>query len=607
MMRAVFISTLLILLLLPAVYAEESQKLDKIVVTPSRIQNASTGSGRSVTVLDARTIQLSAYDAVQDMIGNLGGVDIRRRGSEGVQSDVAIRGTTFEQNTVLLDGIKLNDPQTGHYTMDLPLTTFDTDKVEILKGPASSLYGANSFGGVINILTKPPDGKKLIIKTIGGQRDYFSGGASLSHPLGPLKNRFSIEWNRARPYIPNTEFDILNLSESALIDTGFGEYDFFFGYSRKDFGADSFYSSSPREVELTDTRFFKLGGVIERGNLKIEPKIFLRRHYDKFENDKDHVGVGTNYNTNYTYGADLGIIIENQFMDVAYGFELAEDRMFSTNLMKHDRGRTGLYLELSPHINDKLYINAGIRQDTFSDFNTEYSPSVNMKYSLFDFLDVRSSIGRTYRIPTFTDLYYQGPGSIGNPGLNTESSWTYEAGIDYKSEFVKGSIVYFNRESGDTIDWIKTANSDLNWLATNIGSVQTNGAEASIELLPQNLKKDFPISKFFASYTALDEYAKHDYLSKYALDYLKQQIAAGLEYNLFGFTNSWVLNYKKRVMDPSSSVVVDTKLTKSIIRKKSLSFELFLEITNLFDESYSEQSGIRMPGRWLKSGARLEF
>jgi len=607
MRRVNFLLAILLSLFAAPVSSEETRNLDKIIVTPSRIQSSSADSGRSVTVLDAETIQSSAYNAIQDVIGNLGGVDIRRRGPEGVQSDVNIRGATFEQNTVMIDGISLNDPQTGHHTMDLPLTGFDMERVEILKGPASSLYGANSFGGVINLITRPPEEKKFVIDAIGGERDYFSGGAALSYPLGPVKNRFSINWSRARPYIPDTEFNMISLSDSACLNTGLGVYDFFFGYTYKNFGADSFYSNLyPREEETTDTRFFKIGTKIEHGNLKIEPKLFLRRHYDKFILDKTRAGWQTNYHTNYTYGAELGFVAENQFMGVAYGFELAEDRVFSTNIQKHDRGRTGLYLEISPRIYDRLYLNAGIRQDTFSDFNIEYSPSVNLKYAVFDFLDIRSSAGRSYRIPTFTDLYYRDAANIGNEDLEPESSWTYEAGLDYKSDLVKCSAVYFNRDSRHTIDWTRMRVVEA-WRASNIGSVETNGAEVNIGITPQKLNKDFPVKRFSLTYTALDEYNKHDYLSKYALDYLKQEISGSVEYTLLGFTNAWVINYKKRVNSPDSSVVADTKFTKNIIRRKNLVLEAFLEITNLFDEDYSEQSGIPMPGRWLKAGARLQF
>jgi vitamin B12 transporter len=606
-MHRIFLFTVFILAFFAtAASSEETRQLDKIVVTPSRI-STSEDTGRSVTVLDADTMQASSYEAIQDIIGNLGGVDIRRRGPEGVQSDVNIRGATFEQNTVMIDGIRMNDPQTGHHTMDLPLTAFDTERVEILKGPASSLYGANSFGGVINIITKPPEDRKFIINAIGGQRDYFSGGVSASCPLEAVKNRFSMDWNRASPYIPNTEFNIINLSESALLDTDFGVYDFFFGYSLKDFGADSFYSNLfPREAESTDTRFFKIGGKIENGNLRIEPKFFLRRHYDKFALDKDRAGFQTNYNTDYTYGSDIQFIVENPFMDTAYGFELSEDSIFSTNMQKHRRGKAGIYAEISPHLYDKLYVNAGIRQDTYSDFGIEYSPSVNLRYMLSRFLSIRSSAGRSYRIPTFTDLYYIDAANIGNANLMPESSWTYEAGLDYKSGLINCSAGYFRRNSENAIDWTRASAADP-WTVSNIGSVKTNGVEASIEMMPQKLDKRFPMKKVFINYTALDLFDKHDYLSKYVLDYLKQQISGGIEYDLFGFTNSWVLNYKKRVGDTSSSVVVDMKIVKGIIRKKGLAFDAFLEVTNLFDTSYSEQSGIPMPGRWLKSGVRIEF
>jgi vitamin B12 transporter len=606
MPRIILAAIIILALLSGTAFSEESHQLEKIVVTPSRIQSSSD-TGRSVVILDAENMSSSAYDALQDIIGNLGGIDIRRRGPEGVQSDINIRGATFEQNTLLIDGISVNDPQTGHYTLDLPLTSFDKENVEILKGPASSLYGANSFGGVINVITKKPEDKKLIVTTTGGTRDYFSGGISLSHPLEALKNRFSMEWNRAGSYIPDSEFDIINLSESSTLNTDFGDYDLFFGYSNKNYGANTFYSNLyPRQAESTDTRFFKLAGKIGSGRLRFEPKTYLRRHYDKFSLDKNRPGWQTNYSTNYTYGASLGFVIEDPFLDAAYGFELSEDRIFSTNMQKHARGKTGLYAEITPHIFDLLYINAGIRQDTYSGFEIEYSPSVNMKYAFFDFLSARASAGRSFRVPTFTDLYYRDAANIGNEDLKPESSWTYEAGLDYRSGFVKCSAGYFRRNSRDTIDWTRVNTLDP-WRVSNIGTIETNGAEVSIEISPGKAEGSFSIERFFLNYTCLDSYRKHDYISKYALDYLKQQISSGIEYSLFGFKNSWVLNYKKRVADTRSSFVVDTKLAKGIIRRERLAFEAFLEITNLFDEDYSEQSGIPMPGRWIKSGVRLEF
>jgi iron complex outermembrane receptor protein len=592
--------------------AGEEKRLDNIVVTPSRLELSESPGGRSVTVLDAGTMDMSAYGAIQDIIGALGGIDIRRRSPEGVQADVNIRGASFEQNTVMIDGVKINDAQTGHHTMDLPLTTFDMERSEILKGPASSLYGANSFGGVINLITKLPEEKKFEARATGGARDYFSGGLSISYPFERIKNRFSIEWSRASPYIPDSEFSIINLSERSAIDTAAGPVDFLFGYAYKDFGANWFYSNLfPREAEQTDTRFFKLGSTLEHGCLKFMPKLFLRRHYDKFMTDKDRAGFATNYHTNYTFGADLTFALENHFLDTAYGVETAADNIYSTNLGKRGRIRTGLYLEITPHLHEKLYLSAGVRQDTFSDFSAEYSPSVNARFMVTPSLSARAMAGRSFRIPTFTDLYYNSATSAGNPGLKSESSWTYEAGIDCSKGPIKCSATYFNRQSYDTIDWIRN-NVSERWRVSNVGGVETNGAEGAVELNPCGAIRlpagaSASIDRLFVRYTALDLFGKHDYLSQYVFDYLKQEITGGVECRLAGFTNSWTLNYKKRVGTADSAVIVDMKLVKEIIKKGTLMFSAFLEMTNIFDADYSEQSGIPMPGRWIKSGIRITY
>jgi len=589
-----------------AASAAEPQRLDRIVVTPSRIQSISGQTGRSITVLESDAFKFSSYDAVQDKIGNVGGIDIRRRGPEGVQSDISIRGATFEQNSVLIDGIPVNDSQTGHHTMDLPMTALDAERVEILKGPASSLYGPNSFGGVINVMTKKPAGREIEIEADGGSFDYFLTAMSASTPLGPLKNRFSCSESRSSGYMPQTEFNIFSVSDSVTAETGFGAYDFFFGYLKKDFGADSFYSNLfPNEEEHTDTRFFKLGGEIEFGSLTVEPKLWLRRHWDKFMLDTNRPGWQTNYHTTYNYGGAVSFVYDDPFLDAAYGYELSADTIDSTNLQKHNRTRNSVYFEVSPHLLDGLYLNAGVRADGFSDFGWEFSPSASAAYTMFQYYTVRASVGRSYRIPTFTDLYYRDAANIGNADLAPESSWSYDAGLDYKRDSIDASATFFMRNAYDTIDWIRMSPRDP-WRVSNIGAVDTTGFECSVAIEPKKIIGRIPLDKLFFNYTVLDSYRKHDYFSKYALDYLKQQISAGLEYTLLDFKNIWVLNYKKRIGD-SGYIVVDTKLSKDVKFRGGVGFEAFLEITNLFDIEYSEQSDIPMPGRWIRAGAKYRF
>jgi len=608
-MRIFIISAVLIILFVLPVLSEEPQgpyKLKPIIVTPSRFGATLDENSRSIIVMDRGALRYSAYDAIPDIIGDVGGTDIRRRGPEGVQADVSIRGTTFEQNTVLLDGVKMNDPQTGHFNLDLPVTMMDVDRIEVLKGPASSLYGPNAFGGVINIITKRPEGKSLILDSEGGSFDYFKGGVYFTYPFAALNNRFSFEESRSTGYMPETEFKILSLSNETCVDTFLGNYDFLFGYLKKDFGADSFYSNLfSNEEEHTDTRFFKIDGSFEEGPVKISPKLFLRRHRDKFILDRNRPGWQTSYHTTYSYGGEIACVLDNEFLGAAYGLELSQDTIDSTSLQTHSRTQDGMFIELSPKIIDDLVINAGAREDYFTSFGWQCSPSIGANYHLVKNLTLRGSIGRAYRIPTFTDLYYNDSGNKGDANLRPESSWNYEAGADYRMGPASYSATVFHRDSFDTIDWIRMT-TVMPWQASNIGSVSTNGLELSLEVKPEKIIGTIPVENAFISYTALDSYRKHDYLSKYALDYLKAQVSVGAGLKLFGFKNYWVLNYKKRV-GQSGFIVVDTKLSKEIVHKGNIMFEAFIEASNLLDTDYSEQSSIPMPGRWLKSGARIEF
>lgn len=589
-----------------AAYAGQAEDLGRIVVTPSRLVQSSWQGSRSVTALDGAALRSSGWDNIVDRMAGLGGVDVRRRGVDGVQADVNIRGATFDQNTILIDGIPLNDPQTGHFNMDLPLTSSDIEKVEIVKGPVSSLYGANSFGGAVNIMTRKAAGRGADVYAEGGSFDYARGGLSVSYPAGPVQNRFSYEQSRSSGYRPQTRFDVTALSDAASVSTFLGTYDILFGYQVKKFGAGTFYSNLfPNEAESTDTRFFRIGGEAEAGDLKIRPSLYLRRHKDKFELDINRPGWQTNYSTTYIYGGGVGAALQNGFLDAAYGFDVSRDTIDSTGMQTHARTENGVYIEVSPKLSDRLAVNAALRQDYFSDFGLEYSPSIGASYGLSETVTARAAAGRSFRIPTFTDLYYSDSANSGNPCLRPESSWTYEAGARYETAWAGCGAAYFYRQSFDTIDWIRYAGNGV-WRASNTGASRANGAELDIDVFPSMFCRRIPVEKIFFSYTALDIYSKHDYISKYALDYLKQQMTAGAQIAAGPLRNYWTVCYKKRV-GGGAYVVADTKITLELARGSRMSCEAFLEITNLFNTSYEEQSGVPMPGRWIRSGAKMGF
>ncbi len=590
-------------------YAGETPcDLEKIVITASRIPVSERNQYRSTTTVTGAMIEGSRQTALADIIADAGSIDLRRRSPEGVQADVSIRGVTFEQSQVLLDGTKMNDPQTGHHTMNIPVTKFDMDRVDIMKGHGSSVYGANAFGGVVDLRTRKPAEDRIVVEASGGTFDFFSGGVSLSHVLGDFKNRFSFQEDRSTGYRPETEFTIMTLSEHAYLDTPAGNYDLLFGYARKDFGADSFYSNLfPNEEEHIDVRFFRLGSEIAAADrLTVKPVLFLRRHRDKFALDRNRPGWQTNYHTTYNYGGEIGVVQETDLADVAYGFELSRDTIDSTSLQTHRRTKDGMYVELNPHLPDALLVNIGFREDRYSDFGWEYSPSLSGSCRIFDRCKIRSSIGRAFRVPTFTERYYRDSANVGNSDLNPETAWSYEVGLDYEIKGASLKATVFRRDAENTIDWIRYDTRSL-WQARNIGTVHTNGLEVTLEVDLKRHTDDAPFGRVFVDYTALDSYFKHDYLSKYASDYLKHHIAGGVDVRLpCDLKSSWGLHYKKRVGD-SGVIVVDTRLSKEIVNSKKVSCEAFLDVTNLFGVRYSEQSDLDMPGRWIKAGARARF
>ena len=398
--------------------AEEAEELERIVVTPSRMVTELGSSSRSIRYLDGKDIEYSVYRDVPDTLAEIGGIDVRRRGPEGVQSDISIRGTTFEQNASLLDGVRSSDPQTGHFNTDWPVTMMDVERVEIVKGPSSSVYGPNAFGGVVNVVTKRPEGEGLLVYGEGGSFDYAAFGCSNTVSVGPFSNRFSIEERRATGYMPESQFDIFTLTDTALFRMPSGDLGFLFGYMYKDFGAADFYSNLyPNEDERTDTRFFRLNGDFDFGAIAFNPDLYLRRHRDKFSLDANRPGWQTNYHTTYNYGGDLDFALENTIIDAAFGYELYRDTVDSTNLQTHSRTVDGLYLEVAPHLAKGLQFNAAVRWDYYGDFGWECSPTVSAGWKALEWLTARGVVGRAYRIPTFTDLYYNDAANRGNSSL----------------------------------------------------------------------------------------------------------------------------------------------------------------------------------------------
>jgi len=601
-----FIFSLFVFNILPLAHTEEApHTLEPIVVTATRIPRESPYLLRSVSVIDAEAIEEAPVHSVPELLGYALSVDPRRRGSYGVQADMSIRGSSFEQVLILIDGIKVNDPQTGHHNMDIPLTLMDIERIEVLRGHGSSLYGPNAFGGVINIITKPPKGKGVELELWGGEHSLSGQALSISYPLGKFNNRLSFERRESSAYPQDTEFDITTFSFSSAMEAPFGLVDLSFGVSFKDFGADSFYSASyPHEEEHTDTRFFRVGAKLGGEKFSIEPKLYYRRHWDKFALDRND--PSWNVHTTYLYGAELLTRLSSTFGSIVVGGELGDEEITSTMLGDYSRTRGAVYLELEPELGRKLMVNLGMRGDYYSDWDWQGCPTLNVGYRLSPLLKLRSSVGRSFRVPSYTELYYLDPANIGDPTLKQERAWSYEAGLDYQNGGIYCGTTLFWREGRNIIDWMRS-DPTAEWKAGVIREVDTSGLEATIEIRPREFKERLPISLISLNYTYMDSDTEDSVVySKYVLCHLKHQICFGLQHFLpFGVQQVWKLAYEDRVQG-EEYWSLDTRVSKKIMEGKQ-DVELFVEVTNLFNTSYEEAVGVPMPGRWIQAGMRMRF
>ncbi len=577
---------------------EAAYLLEPIVVVPTKASLLQSQSSRKITVISKEEIERLPVTSVPELMKHTLGVDIRQRGALGVQADVNMQGAGFEQVLISINGVRLNDPQSGHHNMDLPVTLMDIERIEILPGQGSSLYGPQAFAGIINIVTKDPKGKGLELESSGGGFGFSSQALSITYPLGTFNNRISFARKESSGYRPDTDFEITSLSFNSQKDFSFGALEFLFGFTDKEFGADSFYSNLyPQEEEHTDTRFFNLKAHIRDTIWQLQSSVHYRRHSDKFILDRTRPSFYVNYHTSYSYGGDLEVNVRLPFGSLLTGAELVQEKITSTRLGSHKRDNQALYAQFQSPEDQPLICNLGLRLDHYQTWGWQTSPSLSIGYKINPQLSLKASGGRSFRIPSFTDLYYSSPANIGNKDLTPEKAWSFELGCEYDQEsLINAELTYFHRWADDLIGWVRSTSSDP-WEAQNIAEVDTQGIELDFLLF----------SKFFGGYVyQYSESEDTDLDTKYALEFLKHHAHLGLNLLLpWEISESLSLSYKQRV-DQKHYFLLDSRLSKKF-KKRGVDYEIFLDITNLFNTSYSEQGDVRMPGRWIIGGMKVKL
>jgi iron complex outermembrane receptor protein len=495
----------------------------------------------------------------------------------------------------MIDGFRVSDPQTAHHNLNLPIPLEEVERIEILRGHGSSLYGADAFGGVINIITKRP--QKRGIRLEGGfGGDYTRYGAlSLQEAREEFYALFSLEKKGSNGYRYDTDFDISNVLGKVGMDLPSGNIEFTLGYQDKEFGAFDFYSRKDiPSREWTKTRLFTVKGANQIGDTNIEGKFLIRHHEDDFMYDIRNPQLSFNHHTTLLYVGEIGI----KTGSMAWGAEWNHERIKSSNLGSHDRNRLGLYGEYSIKASERLSLIPSLRMDAASEQSIQWNPAFSFSYALSQSYKLRGSVGRCFRAPSYTELYYQDPANKGNPHLKPEKAWSYEVGADYDTKNVRVEMSIFRRDEKDVTDWVKYPGGTT-WEAINSGEIRVSGIEASVRYSLQNTTIQLNYAYIGKD---LKKPQPQDYESKYALRQPRHQasfiIQSLLPLRLSQFMS---LTYKERE-GQKGFFLMDAKL-----RKPFPWGEIYLEGTNLFNTTYGKVVGVTMPGRTIIGGLKLSM
>ncbi len=567
------------------------QELDTLVITRQKsfLLNSYTGKRNEISAFNFQS-SLEGLSCLP--------VDLQSRSlGAAIQSDFSLRGSTYSQVLILLNGHRINDPQTAHHNSDLPFTKEDVEKIEVIPGAGSSLFGSDAIGGALNFILKDAADKKTLWEFAAGSQRNGYGIFSFSDRLGDLGFRFSVEDARSRGFRDATDYQKFTSSLSSLWEFPWGDWKNDFGYQEKEFGAYDFYTPGRGypSREWTRTYLLNSGLSLKSQDLSIKPNFLWRRHYDRFALDERLA----NYNDHRTDIFTPGVYLQKEagrLGKLGLGFEASHEQITSTSLGQHTRQQQSLYLDdlLTPQ--EFWDLSFSLRIDNFSDYNPAYTGSLAARFRLNHQLDFNCGISRSLRVPSFTELYYNDVTTAGNPSLSPERAWNYQAGLESKPGDFSWGLVFFFRQEEQMIDWVRQ-NPAQKWQARNFTEDKVFGVEYSLG------KKINRLLNLDAHYTYTDKAIDNQgYLYKYGPNYARHLVNAVLSWDLSLGRQEIALNYKKRP-GRAGWFILNAGLSYNLNKNS----KIFLSSTNILNVEYQDIAGIPQSGRYIQAGLRLSW
>ena len=618
---------------------------------------------RMVEVIDAQIIQNSPSQSFQDLIQFSSNIDIRQRGQFGIQSDVSIRGGSFDNVLILQNGINLTDPQTGHHNLNLPIDRESIYKIEILNGPAARALGANAFSGAINVVTRPALKNQVSASVSFGSYGFFKGHLGVNLVTKNSRHLISGSYAQSDGYIENTDFSTMNFYYH-------GEYQFAgnisaftqLGINNKRFGANSYYTPRfPEQFEETATVYLSAG--ISMGSvIRVKPTVYWRRHIDRFElfrEDKNYYRLEngitvsnkpaetiydtatwySNHNHHLTdvFGAKINASHKSNLGTTTLGSAIRSENIISNALGKDlanpipISGYGSLYYTKQDYRNNfdlffehayqgsKYFISGGalLNWNSFEPQMLNFVPGIDVSFSPIKQVSIVGSYNYTIGQPTFTDLSYQGPANSGNSALKPYYQHSGEMGVKLNFGNIQTGLMEFYSKGKNNIDWVFNETNNR-FMAMNIDLSENFGTETYLRFKNTNNSiLNIFVNEIYIGYTYIDTYRRTpENISKYSN--IKHKAVARLNQQLTKrLSLSWNIMYKQRIgsypgYDFEADEYTHNEYPEIILVDLRASylvkdFLFYIEGSNLLDKYYVESGSIPQPGRWFKGGIRYSL
>lgn len=624
---------------------EKEYELDEVEVTGSRVPLTVSQAARIVTVIDREAIAAAPVKSINDLLKYAVGVDVRQRGDLGMQTDISIRGGTFDQITILLNGVNICDPQTGHNAADFPVELSEIERIEVLEGPAGRVYGTSSLVGAINVVTRIEKNSSADVRIDAGSYGYVDGGARFNLNAGKFYNQFSGSFGRTDGYSRNKAGGLNADSkrgkafyQGAYLDEKL-DVKWHLGFTNKDYGANTFYGvSSDNQFEHVRKYFAAVQAETRGRHFHFRPSVYWNRSEDRFEYFRGQPDKSPyNYHRTDVYGLNLNSYVESVIGKTAFGAEIRNEGVVSTTLGEplntprpvHGTGReyvnglnrTNISFHLEHNILLKRFtLSAGVIavKNTGNEMNFRFYPGVDASVQLARDWKLYASYNTSLRMPTFTELYYSVDGHKADKYLKPEEMQSVEAGVKYLTPGIRGTLSGYWYHGKNMIDWIKDVSQgeDAPWQSVNHTKINTYGVETSLLFdFNEMLQRDFFLRTVGISYGFIDQDkdVTSDIQSKYALEYLKHKLVVQGNLHIWNRLNMNISyrwqdrtgNYQSaagRLMPYEPYSLLDARLSWDAPQ-----YRIYVEANNILDKTYYDFGNIPQPGILVKAGVSYRF